>query len=303
MLKKKFLVLGLVLLVAVGLFGCGQQAAEDDGKVKVGFAVSTQNNPFFVDMKNGLEEKAAELGYEVLMVDAQDDAAKQLSSIEDLIMKGIDVLVVNPVDGDAVVTAIESANQADIPVITVDRGANGGQITSHISSDNVAGGKMAADFIAKELNETAKVVELEGIPGTSAARDRGKGFNQGVAEYDNIEVIASQPADFNRAKGMTVMENILQSHQEIDAVFAHNDGMALGAMEAITGAGREDEIMIVGFDAIDDAVKAVQDGKLAATIAQQPDLIGKMAVETAEKIVNDNDVDEYIKVPLKLITE
>ncbi|MBM7622550.1 ribose ABC transporter substrate-binding protein RbsB [Sporohalobacter salinus] len=304
-MRNKLIAIALILVVAVGVLGCQnntKQSKEKEG-LKIGLAVSTQNNPFFVDLKNGAEKKAKKLGIELLTVDAQDDAAKQQNSIEDLIMKEVDVLIINPVDGDAVVSAIESANEADIPVITVDRGANGGEVVSHIASDNVEGGKMAADFIAKKLNEKGKVVELEGIPGTSAARDRGKGFNKGIKEYGDIEVIANQPADFNRAKGMTVMENILQSESNIDAVFAHNDSMALGAIEAIKAADRSDEITVVGFDAIDDAVKSVKEGKLAATIAQKPGLMGEMAVETAKKVANDKKVKDYTPVPLKLITE
>ncbi|PUU86650.1 MAG: ribose transport system substrate-binding protein, partial [Halanaerobium sp.] len=227
----------------------------------------------------------------------------QLSSVEDLLIKQIDVLIVNPVDGNAVVSAITAANDVGVPVITVDRGAEGGEVVSHIASDNVAGGEMAGDFIAEQLNEEGKVVELEGIPGTSAARDRGKGFNQAMDKYEGMEVIARQPAGFDRAEGMTVMENILQGNPEIDAVFAHNDNMALGAMEAIAAAGRSDEIMIVGFDAIDDAVAAVNAGDLAATIAQKPALMGEMAVETAVKVANGEEVDEYTPVPLELITE
>ncbi|SJZ32717.1 ribose ABC transporter substrate-binding protein RbsB [Selenihalanaerobacter shriftii] len=307
MLKNKLVILGLIMVLAIGLVGCQgntpEQGADQGDSLKVGFAVSTQNNPFFVDLKEGAEKKAKELGIKLLVVDAQDDAAKQLSSIEDLIMKQVDVLIVNPVDGDAVISAIESANEANIPVITVDRGANGGKVISHIASDNVAGGEMAAEFVAKDLDKAGKVVELEGIPGTSAARDRGKGFNQGVDKYENIEVIASQAADFNRAKGMTVMENILQANRDIDAVFAHNDSMALGAIQAIEAAGRLDEITVVGFDAIDDARKAVKEGKLAATIAQKPGLMGEMAVETAKKVANDKEVKEFTPVPLKLIKE
>jgi ribose transport system substrate-binding protein len=275
-------------------------AAQD---LRIGLAVSTLNNPFFVDLKEGAESMAEEMGVEILVVDAQDDAAAQLSSVEDLLIKQIDVLIVNPVDGNAVVSAITAANDAGVPVITVDRGAEGGEVVSHIASDNVAGGEMAGDFIAEQLNEEGKVVELEGIPGTSAARDRGKGFNQAMDKYEGMEVIARQPAGFDRAEGMTVMENILQGNPEIDAVFAHNDNMALGAMEAIAAAGRSDEIMIVGFDAIDDAVAAVKAGDLAATIAQKPALMGEMAVETAVKVANGEEVDEYTPVPLELITE
>ncbi|SFL74217.1 ribose ABC transporter substrate-binding protein RbsB [Halanaerobium salsuginis] len=271
--------------------------------IKIGLAVSTLNNPFFVDLKDGAEAKAAELGIEILTVDAQDDAASQLSSVEDLLIKQIDVLIVNPVDGNAVVAAVSAANAAGVPVITVDRAAEGGDVVSHIASDNVAGGEMAGAFIAKQLGESGKVVELEGIPGTSAARDRGKGFNQSMDKYSDMEVIARQPAAFDRAEGMTVMENILQGNPEIDAVFAHNDNMALGAMEAISAAGRSDQIMIVGFDAISDAVAAVKAGKLAATVAQKPDLMGAMAVETAIKVANGETVPEYTPVPLELITK
>jgi len=295
---RKIIVLALSLMLVVGL--SAGAAAQD---VKLGLAVSTLNNPFFVDLKDGAEAMAEEMGVEILTVDAQDDAASQLSSVEDLLIKQIDALIVNPVDGNAVVSAITAANDAGVPVITVDRGAEGGDVVSHIASDNVAGGEMAGDFIAEQLGEEAKVVELQGIPGTSAARDRGKGFNQAMDKYPGMEVIARQPAGFDRAEGMTVMENILQGNPEIDAVFAHNDNMALGAMEAIAAAGRSDEIMIVGFDAIDDAREAVKEGEMAATVAQKPGLMGEMAVETAIKVVNGEEVEEYTPVPLELITE
>jgi len=297
-MRKLTIVLALSLILVVGL--SAGIAAQD---IKIGLAVSTLNNPFFVDLKDGAESMAEEMGMEILTVDAQDDAASQLSSVEDLLIKQIDVLIVNPVDGNAVVSAITAANNAGVPVITVDRGAEGGEVASHIASDNVAGGEMAGDFIAELLGEEGNVVELQGIPGTSAARDRGEGFNKSMDNYPGLEVIARQPAGFDRAEGMTVMENILQGNQNIDAVFAHNDNMALGAMEAIAAAGRSDEIMIVGFDAIDDARKAVKEGKIAATVAQKPGLMGEMAVETAIKVVNGEEVPEYTPVPLELITE
>ncbi|MGM0548269.1 MAG: ribose ABC transporter substrate-binding protein RbsB [Bacillota bacterium] len=295
---RKTIILALAFMLVVGL-SLGT-AAQD---IKIGLAVSTLNNPFFVDLKDGAEAMAAEMGIEILTVDAQDDAASQLSSVEDLLIKQIDVLIVNPVDGDAVVSAISSANNAGVPVITVDRAAEGGKVASHIASDNVAGGKMAGDFIAEQLGEKAKVVELQGIPGTSAARDRGNGFNISIDSYPEMEVIARQPAAFDRAEGMTVMENILQGNSKIDAVFAHNDNMALGAMEAISAAGRSDEIMIVGFDAIDDAREAVKEGELAATVAQKPGLMGEMAVKKAIEVANGKEVEEYTPVPLELITD
>src|SRR6056297_1732986 len=264
----------LVVLMIVGLFSVGFAG-------KIGLSVSTLNNPFFVELKNGAEEKAADLGVEITVVDARDNAAKQLNDIQDLIQRKVDLLIINPTDSDAIVTAIEDANNAGIPVITVDRGANGGEVLVHIASDNVAGGAMAAAFLAEQINFNGKVVELVGIPGTSAARDRGKGFETKLKDYPDIELVAKQSANFNRAEGLKVMENILQAHPDIDAVFAQNDGMALGAVEALRAAGKLDEVVVVGFDAIDDAVKAVEKGEMAGTIAQQPALMGSLSVEKA----------------------
>lgn len=253
-----------------------------DDKLTIGLAISTLNNPFFVTLKEGAEQAAQAAGAELIVVDAQDDTAKQLSGVEDLIQQKVDILLVNPTDSDAVGTAVESANKANIPVITVDRSANGGEVVSHIVSDNVKGGQMAGEFILQALGEKGNIVELQGIAGTSAANDRGKGFHEAVDSKSTVEVVASQPADFDRAKGLSVMENILQANPDVQAVFAHNDEMALGALQALEATGAN--VLVVGFDATDDAVNAVNEGKLAATVAQKPADIGKTAVETAVKV-------------------
>ncbi len=161
---------------------------------------------------------------------------------------------------------------------------------------------MAAQLIVDKLAGNGKVVELEGVPGTSAANDRGKGFNEGIQSTTGITVIAKQPADFDRAKGMKVMENILQGNPEIQAVFAHNDEMALGALEAIKAANRTN-IIVVGFDATEDAVKAVNAGTLLATVAQQPKEMGKVSIETAKKIIAKETVPTFIPVKLELVTK
>ena len=194
----------------------------------------------------------------------------------------------------------EKSVEAGIPVITVDRSSNGGEVVSFIASDNMAGGMMAGEFIVEKLGGKGKVVELEGVSGTSAARERGEGFNKAI-EGTDIEVVAKQTADFDRLKGLEVMENILQSQPEIDAVFAHNDEMALGALEAIKASGRE--IMVVGFDATDDAVAAVEAGEMAATVAQKPALIGSMGVETAMKVLNGESIEASVPVELKLVVK
>jgi ribose transport system substrate-binding protein len=306
-MKKVWFSLLTALLVVGLIAGCSsqsgleQQEEKQDDSVTIGFSISTLNNPFFVTLKEGAEKAAKDSGAELIVVDAQDDSAKQLSDVEDLIQKKVDILLINPTDSHAVSSAVESANQAGIPVITVDREAEGGETVAHIASDNVSGGKMAGEYILEQLGGKGNIVELEGIPGTSAARDRGKGFHEAVDGKPGVKVVASQPADFNRAKGLNVMENILQSHKDIQAVFAHNDEMALGALEAIQGAKKE--ILVVGFDAIEDAVKAVEKGDMAATIAQKPEEMGRIAAEVAVKAAKGEKVDKFYPVELELITK
>ncbi|MFZ4451111.1 D-ribose ABC transporter substrate-binding protein [Salibacterium aidingense] len=277
-----------------------EEAAEGD--VTIGLSVSTLNNPFFVTLADGAEAAAEEEGVNIEVADAQDGSASQVSDIEDFIQQGVDVLLINPVDSSAVASAIETANSEDIPVITVDRSAEGGEVVSHIASDNVAGGEMAAEHIVEELGGSGNVIELTGIPGSSAANERGEGFHNIVDEEDGIEVVANQTANFNRSEGLTVTENILQSTDEVDALFAHNDEMALGAVEALEAAGMED-VMVVGFDAIDDAVGAVEEGTMAATIAQQPQIIGEEAVNAAISVDSGEEIEDSIPVELELITE
>lgn len=297
--NKKVLILLFVVSLVFSLF-VGTIDAAKAGKKTLGMVISTLNNPFFVTLKEGAEKKAKELGYQLIVLDSQNDSAKELSNVEDLIQQKISILLINPTDSDAVVNSVKAANLKKIPVITIDRASNGGTVVCHIASDNVAGGRMAADFIVKQLNGKGNVVELQGIPGTSAARDRGKGFNEEIAKNKGIKVVAQQAADFDRQKGLAVMENILQAQPEINAVFAHNDEMALGAIQAIEAAQREG-IMVVGFDAIDDAVKAVEDGQMAATVAQQPELMGSLGIENADKVLKGKKVEKSIPVALKLV--
>jgi ribose transport system substrate-binding protein len=295
------MVLSLMVLAACsmdsGLTDDKKEKKDSMKDVKVGVSISTLNNPFFVSLKDGIEKEAKEKGMKVTVVDAQDDTAKQISGIEDLILQKVDVLLVNPTDSAAISSAVKDANDAGIPVITIDRSSDEGDIETFIASDNVAGGEMAAEYLVKELGEKAKVVELEGVSGASATRERGKGFHN-IADKQ-LEVLTSQTAEFDRTKGLNVMENILQGNKDIQAVFAHNDEMALGAIEAIKAAGKD--IIVVGFDGNDDALKAVENGELKATIAQQPALIGEEAVNAAEKILKGDKVDDTISVPLKLV--
>lgn len=291
-----------LLLGACSMSPNGDDSASKDSKksndgMKIGLSVSTLNNPFFVTLSDGAKKEAKKEHVNLTVVDAQDNASKQASDVEDLIQQDVDLIIINPTDSEAVASAVESANDAKIPVITVDRSSDGGKVVAHIASDNVKGGEMAGDYLKSLIGDGAKVAELEGVAGSSAARDRGEGFHK-VADK-GLDVVKKQTANFNRSEGLTVMENILQSNPDIKGVFAHNDEMALGALEAIEAAGKK--IKVVGFDATDDAVKAVKSGKLAATIAQQPTEIGEIAVETAVKSLKGEKVEKNIPVDLELI--
>ena len=298
---KKITTMLMVLALSLGILtGCSSPGDSKDSK-KIGLIVSTLNNPFFVDLKEGAEAKAKELGYELVVLDSQNDPAKEVSNMEDISTKGVSLVLLNPVDSDAAAATVQIANNASIPVVTLDRAANGGKVETHIASDNVAGGKMAGQYIVEQLGGEGNIVELEGIAGSSAARDRGEGFAKGI-EGSNLKAVAKQTADFDRTKGLSVMENILQGNKDIKAVFAQNDEMALGAQKALADAGMTD-VIIVGFDATDDAVKAVEEGTMAATVAQQPKLIGSLGVETAIKVIDGQQVEEFIPVELQLIAK
>lgn len=296
-----------VAVLAVAVAACTSSSASPSsaggGTTKIGFAISSFQNDFFVTLADGAKEAAKTAGADLVIADAGGDAAKQASQVEDFITQKVDVILLNPVDSDAIVPSVKKANEAKIPVITVDRGATGGDVVSHIASDNVAGGKMAGEFLFKQMGGSGKVIELEGIAGTSAARDRGAGFQQALdAAGTKIERVAKQTANFKRDEGLTVAQNLLQANPDATGLFAHNDDMALGAVEAVP-ADMVGKVHIVGFDAAPDALKAIKDGKMDGTIAQQPTLMGKLAVETAIKVANGETVDASTPVEITLVNK
>ena len=306
---KKWSLLLVAAMISIVLAACSMdsgsksddssasEGSKDSSEKSIGLSISTLNNPFFVTLSDSAEAKAKENGVSITVSDAQDDASKQASDVENLIQKGVDLIIINPVDSSSVASAVESANAANIPVITVDRSSEGGEVVAHIASDNVAGGELAGEFLMSLIEEGSEVAMLEGVAGSSAARDRGQGFLNVVD--GKVDLVASQTANFNRTEGLTVMENILQANPNVKAIFAQNDEMALGALEAIQAAGKD--IIVIGFDATDDAVAKVESGDLAATVAQQPALIGEKAIEAAVKVLAGESVEANIPVDLELI--
>ena len=302
---KRITVLGVLILAALATVvavGCQRGGGGGEGGgPRIGLSISTLNNPFFVTLRNGAQQAAKKEGAKLIIADAQDDAATQQDDVQNFVTQQVDAILINPVDSEAVVPAVQAANQANIPVIALDRGASGGKLETVIASDNVEGGRMAAKELI-QLVGSGPVAQLEGIPGTSPTRDRGQGFEEVINAQDAVQLVSSQTANFLRTEGLNVTENILQSNPGIKGIFAQNDEMAMGAVRALGGRAGS-EVKIVGFDGIEDALKAIQAGKMNATIAQQPDKIGSLGVENAMKVVDGKSVDKNIPVQVKLVTK
>lgn len=316
--KKSYVAAAMVLALALLFAGCGSTgldngsgsggSSQGDSKVEekkpgdltIGFSVSTTNNPYFVTMKNAIQALADKEGATLKVSDAQNDSATQSNDIQNFISQKVDAIIINPVDSDAIVTSVQACNSANIPVICVDRGANGGTVLSTVAADNVKAGEMAAEFIVKEKGEQAKVLELQGTAGASATIDRGQGF-ENVAK-DKLDVLASQSANFDRATGLNVTQNMLQAHNDVQAIFGQNDEMALGAVQAAQAAGLKD-VLIIGIDGEADALAAIKGGTMTATVAQQPDKMGELALQAVFDHFAGKTVDEKIDSPINLITK
>ena len=293
-------VLLLAVLATALAAGCQRGGGEGGGGARIGLSVSTLNNPFFVTLRDGAQSAADEAGAELIVSDAQNDTAQQQDDVQNFVTQQVNAILVNPVDSDAVVPAIEAANQANIPVIALDRGASGGELATTIASDNVQGGNLAGEELIR-LVGSGSVAQLEGTPGADPARDRGQGFQDAIDAQSAVEVVASQSANFDRAEGLNVAENILQANPDIAGIFAQNDEMALGAVQAL-GDSAGDDVKVVGFDATEDALSAIQDGTMNATVAQQPAEIGSLGVENAISVINGESVEENIPVEVQLVT-
>lgn len=308
--KRLALTVGVAAAAMLALSACGNTGLDSgkssDAKVEkkapkdlnVGVSLSTLSNPFFVSVRDGVQDLAKKNDTKLQVSDAQNDTAKQNNDVEDLIQKKVDVLIINPVDSSAISSAVKDANDAGIPVITVDRSADSGKVLSLVASNSTKGGQMAAKYMIEKLGANAKIAELQGTPGASATRERGKGFDEAVK--GKLTIATKQTAGFDRAKGLSVTENILQGNGDIVGIFSQNDEMALGAVQAVKAAKKT--VMIVGFDGEDDGVKAVKAGEMAATVAQQPGEMGKLALQAAYDHFDGKKVKANIESPLELVT-
>jgi len=309
-MKKTLKTIAITMCLAMSvsaLSACGAttNSKSDSSKIVIGLSMNTQSNPFFVDVKAGVQKAADDNNVTLIVTDAQNNSATQVSDIENLIQKKPDAIIIDPTDSDAIVAAIESCNKAGIPVITMDRQAKGGDVASHIGYNAIKSGTIAGNYLVDLFKDkdSVNVVEIQGIMGTNVAQDRSKGFNDTISKAPNFKKVATQAAEFDRAKAMTVMENILQANPKIDCVYAANDEMGLGAIEAISAAGRLDEITVISCDAIDPAIAKIKSGELEATIAEPPFFLGKKGLEIALDVINKKTVEKTIQLDNQLVTK
>ena len=295
----------LALLVALAIVGCSNQGkGGGGGKVEVGFSQMENNNPWRIAETNSMRAEAAKRGdrFELVITDAQGQTAKQVSDVEDLVARGVDAIFLAPREFEGVAPALQAAKAARIPVFLIDReaaGTAGEDYVTFIGSNFVEQGRRAAEWLIKETGGKASIVELTGTPGSSVARDRTKGFREAIAAHPGMQIIASQTGDFSRAAGQKAMENIIQSKgQEITAVYAHNDEMALGAIQALKAAGRQPgkEVLIVSIDGERAALEAIMRGEMNISVESNP-RFGPLAFETLEKHLAGE------KIPPKIILE
>jgi ribose/xylose/arabinose/galactoside ABC-type transport system permease subunit/ABC-type sugar transport system substrate-binding protein len=297
-----YLLAAVVATAVVGATSLLHNGSSSATNQKVGLSLSTLNNPFFVQIRAGAQAEARKLGVDLTITDAQNDASQQANQLENFTSSGLGAIIVNPVDSDATGPAARAVNKSGIPLVAVDRSVNNADTATLVASDNTAGGRLAAKALAEKLGGTGTIVVLQGQAGTSASRERGAGFTEGLKAYPGIRVVAEQPADWDRTKGLDVMTNLLQANSGISGVFAENDEMALGAIKALGGkAGTS--VQVIGFDGTPDGLKAVADGSLYASVAQQPKELGRIAVENALRVAEGKGVDKAVMVPVKVVTK
>ena len=308
----KSLVVMLATLFCLVVVSCQRQTESTSSQPTVALVLKTLNNPFFIDMQKGALQAASQAGVRLTVQAAERevDVEKQMQIIENLIQSKVSALCVTPSGSREIVPAIVKANRAGIPVVILDTRVHpqtlqeaGGKVASFIGSDNFEGGKLAGEFIVKKLGGTGKVAVLEGIPGHETGDSRLKGFHTAVDAHPGMQVVASQTANWERDQGYNVFQNILQSHPQVEALFACSDLMALGAVEAIAAAGKTGKISVVGFDAFLEAREAVLKGTMDATIAQSPSEMGRLAIENATLLLRGGKVPEEVSVKIELITK
>ncbi|HZJ04589.1 MAG TPA: substrate-binding domain-containing protein [Nocardioidaceae bacterium] len=297
--------LAVVSLIALTACGGNTEGGSSSGEdaIKIGFSQVTQQSPFYVELGEGAKAAAEEAGHELIFVDANGDVTKQNNDVQDLVTRGIDVLVINPVDPLGVAPSLAAAEASGIEVVTVDRPVESGA-AAHVGRDNVEMGRLVGEELVTELGDSGgKVIEIQGDAGGAVARDRSEGFHESVEAAGNFEIVEGPFANYIRSEAVTAMQDLLQSNSDVVAVYAHNDDMALGAMQVLNESDRDD-VLVFGVDGLMEAVTAIADGdQYVATAFNDPQALGAATIDTAVKLANGEDVPEYVDAGTGLISD
>jgi len=292
--------LAFVLLL---VSGCGGKA-DEEGKGKIAVVISSLNNPWFVVLGETAANRAKELGYDTHLFDSQNNSSKEAEHFENIIAGGYKAILLNATDADGSVVNVKRAKKAGIPTFCMDREINSRDAAiTQLLSDNFTGCVRLGQYFVKEMNKRGNYVELLGLVGDNNTWNRSKGFHTVVDQFPDLKMVAQQTADFDRNKAMEVMESILQANPDIDGVFCGNDAMAMGAYQALLGAGKSKNVQIFGFDGNRDAINAIADNKIKATVMQYPEMMAVKSAELADRYLNGERGMSY-KTPLdvELIT-
>ena len=299
---KKYTFLFLLMMMAV--FACKQKTNTTSNK-KIAIVVSTLNNPWFVFLAETAQKKAQELGYQADIFDSQNNTALESDHFENIVVAGFDAILFNSTDANGSVANVLKAKTAGIPVFCMDREINSvDAATSQILSDSYAGAVSIGTYFTQQLQKKGDYVEILGIVGDNNTWARSKGFHSVVDQYPNLKMVAQQSADFDRNKALEVMESILQAHPTIDAVFCGNDGMAMGAYQALVSAGKEKNVKVFGFDGAEDVITSIGEKKVTATGMQFPKVMAETAAIFADEYIKGKrDFPQKIPVAVELVTE
>jgi ABC-type sugar transport system substrate-binding protein len=293
------------LTAAIAILLAQSSPAEAASKGKIAVVISTMNNPWFVVLAETAKARATELGYDATIFDSQNDTAKEASHFENIIAGGYQAILFNPTDANGSVANVEKAKAAGIPVFCIDREINStNAATCQMLSDSYSGCVKLGQLFVKTVGKEGEYAELLGIVGDNNTWNRSKGFHSVVDRFPGLKMVAQQSGEFDRAKGLEVMESILQAHPNIKAVFCGNDAMAMGAYQALLAAGKDKQVKIFGFDGADDVVKMIAEGKITATGMQFPKLMARKSAEFADQYIRGKrDFPRKVPVPVELVTQ
>ncbi len=273
------------------------------GPVVIGVSLLTRTHPFYQDLEAGLRDAAAAHGYELVVQAGEFDVARQKNQIEDFLVRKVNAIIVCPCDSKSIGTSVQAANQAGIPVFTADIAvlAEGAKVVSHVASDNMAGGLLAASAVSKALGGKGKVAIID-HPEVESVIQRVHGFEQGIAGEPGLQIVAKLSGHGTKDAAFKTAEDILEAHPDVDAIFGINDDSALGALAAVEKAGRAGRVVIVGFDAVPEARKAIAEGKIYADVIQQPRTIGQKTIEAIADYMAGKPVAPVTLIPCALFT-